>query len=82
MADLTRPRRWHDLTTERRIVHEFLAEPCWSRAALKAKLSDIDPDVIAGSTTIIEGLPALIDRALAAGLDRETIEALAGAVPA
>ncbi len=147
MPNGSRPRRYHDLEVERRVLLGFLAEPRQAITAIKVKLHDIDPGVIDGALValLLEGLlirdgahewllapavrhlavlelldsgpgvpeqangsaidrvlarqalqdyarrreadrdpqklvaelPALVDRAIAAGLDRETVSALA-----
>ena len=53
MAGLT-----HDLATERIVLERFLAEPRWSRPALRVALHDIDPDLIDGALAglIVAGL--------------------------
>jgi len=58
MLNGSRPRRYHDLAVERRILLGFLAEPRQAIAAVKVKLHDIDPGAIDGALValLIEGL--------------------------
>jgi hypothetical protein len=48
----------HDLGVERLILEQFIAQPRWSRPALKVKLEHIDPSVVDGALValLVKGL--------------------------